>query len=106
MGDRFRSGESFGFCILIFCPLPPYCFHSFFVWLRFCISFVDNCLCALCHGTKKMLIFINGFAFIYKCIFLVIIFEFSLLVVLFFSSSFCVRNRRKYVMRFFPWQKN
>ena len=31
----------------------------------------------LCHGTKKMLIVISGFACIYKCIFLIIIFNLS-----------------------------
>ena len=31
----------------------------------------------LCHGTKKMLIVISGFACIYKCIFLIFIFNLS-----------------------------
>ena len=31
----------------------------------------------LCHGTKKMLIVISGFACVYKCIFFIIIFNFS-----------------------------
>ena len=37
----------------------------------FSVCFVYSCFCVLCHWTKKMLIVISGFAFIYKYIFLV-----------------------------------
>ena len=67
--------------------LPRNCFHSFFVWMRFSVCFVYNGLCALCHGTKKMVIVISGFAFIYKYIYLVLIIG----SVLFFSLF--LRNR-------------
>ena len=50
-------------------------FYIFFVRMRFSNCFVYNCLCAL-SGTKKMFIVISGFACAYKCIFLVIIFNF------------------------------
>ena len=42
----------------------------------FSVCFFYSCFCALCHWTKKMLIVISGFAFIYKYIFLVMISNF------------------------------
>ena len=53
MDGCFRLGESLELCILIFYLLPTNCFYSFFMWVRFCVCFVYNCLCAVCHGTKK-----------------------------------------------------
>ena len=67
MGGCFRLGENLGLCILILCMLRANCFHSFFVWMRFSVRFVYNCLWALCQGNKKyILILTSGFDFIYK----------------------------------------
>ena len=63
MGGCFRLDES-----LVETDFIANCFYSFFVWM---------CLCALCHGTKKMLIVITAFAFIYKYVSLVIILSFQ-----------------------------
>ena len=54
MGGCFRLGENLGLCILILCMLRANCFHSFFVWMRFSVRFVYNCLWALCQGTKNI----------------------------------------------------
>ena len=52
-------------------PATNKLFSQFLCVDAFCVCFVYNCHCAKCHRTKKMLIVINGFAFIYKYIFLV-----------------------------------
>ena len=59
---------------------------------------VDAFVFVLCVMGQKMLMVISGFACIYKCMFLVIICNFSSLVVLFFS----VRNGGKHVLHCFP----
>ena len=71
------------------------CFH---VRIRFSISFVYNFLCALCHGTKKVLILIiviSGFACIYKCN----VFSYYIQIFIIGNAiSSSVRNAGKYVL--------
>ena len=71
------------------------CFH---VRIRFSISFVYNFLCALCHGTKKVLILIiviSGFACIYKCN----VFSYYIQIFIIGNAiSSSVRNAAKYVL--------
>ena len=89
----FTLGESLWLLLLRFCLLPANCFHSFFLC---CIFLFVLCITVFVLSVmgQKMLIVISGFACIYKCLFLIIIFNFSLLVVLFFpweigESMFC-----------------
>ena len=70
----FTLGEScdYSFCYFV-CYQPAVFIVSLCERVFPIVLFIT--VFVLCHGTKKMLIVISGFACIYKCIFLIIIFN-------------------------------